>query len=157
MLHLLIYCCCLLTLSVPQMFATAFGQAVAGIAPSTQVAQSIINTIAPVFSMMSGMTFMPEQMPVAWRALWVITPFNKAFEGLVMTQWAFDERGQLSVFDPKQKKFETLTRWGFVQWFFGEEFSFDHRWRDSGVLILAIAVCNTAFYLALRYGKFEKR
>ena len=190
------------------LFATAFGQLIAGASPTTQVrlpptdppsssfqspprsppsvflsdtsfqpprsppsiflsitqcAQTVYNTIAPLFSIMSGMTFMPSDIPKVWWPLWVLCPLNKAFEGTVMTQWYGDEDEgvQITVFNSDTRQFETKTRWGVVQWFFGEPtakgFSFEHRWRDLGVLCLMIVACNVGFGLALKYRKLEKR
>ena len=65
--------------------------------------------------MMSGMTIIPIDLPRAWRPLWIITPMNKAFEGLVMTQWGLDTSGQIGYFSMRKKKFMTLTKEGFVQ------------------------------------------
>lgn len=181
-------------------FATAFGQAIAAASPSTQYAQTAYNTIAPVFSIMSGMTFTPSDVPSVWRPLWVLTPFNKAFEGLVTTQWYGDDRGHVAVFNSHTRQFETATRWGVVQWcvswfcvfvwwmvsptdptyvtsrpsrsttanerptthpstnrFFGGEFAFENRWRNFGVMLVFIGLCQVAFWAALRFRRFEKR
>lgn len=61
------------------------------------------------------MTIIPIDLPRAWRPLWIITPMNKAFEGLVMTQWGLDTSGQIGYFSMRKKKFMTLTKEGFVQ------------------------------------------
>lgn len=97
------------------LFSTAFGQAVGAFCPSVQVAQIALNCILPIFSMMSGMTIIPIDLPTVWKPLWVITPFNKAFEGLVMTQWGLDASGQIGFFDLRAKTFLTLSKGAFVE------------------------------------------
>lgn len=157
------------------LFATAFGQALAAVTPSTQTAQTFYNTLAPIFSIMSGMTFMPSDIPRGWLALWVLCPLNKAFEGVVMTQWWEDgggggggrggEEATIIVFNSVTRTFEKRTRWGAVQWFFGEEegrenalgFSFGHRWRNLWVLVVFVAGCNILFMCALKWRRFERR
>ena len=151
------------------LFATAFGQALAALTPSTQTAQTVYNTLAPLFSIMSGMTFMPSDIPRGWLVLWVSCPLNKAFEGVVMTQWWEDEdeggQGTIVVFNSVTRRFEKRTRWGAVQWFFGEEggregemgFSFEHRWRNLWVLVVFVIGCNVLFMCALKWRRFERR
>jgi|EP00624_Nannochloropsis_granulata_P006187 ABC-type multidrug transport system permease subunit len=158
------------------LFATAFGQALAAVTPSTQTAQTFYNTLAPIFSIMSGMTFMPSDIPQGWLVLWVLCPLNKAFEGVVMTQWWEDDEGRgnggqggeeatITVFNSVTRSFEKRTRWGAVQWFFGEEegrvkalgFSFEHRWRNLWVLVVFVVGCNILFMCALKWRRFERR
>ncbi len=101
------------------LFSTAFGQAIGAVCPSVQVAQIVLNCLVPIFSMMSGMTILPVDLPPGWKFLWILTPLNKVFEGLVVTQWGGDNEGQIAFFSIRNKKFETLTRWEFVDEFFG--------------------------------------
>ena len=152
------------------LFATAFGQALAALTPSTQTAQTVYNTLAPLFSIMSGMTFMPSDIPRGWLVLWVLCPLNKAFEGVVMTQWWEDEEeggeeATIVVFNSATRTFEKRTRWRAVQWFFGEDggregemgFAFEHRWRNLWVLVLFVVGCNVLFMCALKWRRFERR
>jgi hypothetical protein len=121
-----------------------------------QVAQIVLNCILPIFSMMSGMTIIPADLPKAWKPLWIITPMNKAFEGLVMTQWGLDASGQIGYFSMRKKQYLVLTKEAFVVEFFGS-FDFGHRWRDLCVLFAFIFVCNVACYLSLKYRRLENR
>ena len=41
--------------------------------------------------------------------------------------------------------------------FFGGEFAFESRWRNFGVMLVFIGLCQLAFWAALRYRRFEKR
>lgn len=138
------------------LFSTAFGQAIGAVCPSVQVAQIVLNCLVPIFSMMSGMVIIPGDLPPGWKFLWILTPLNKAFEGLVVTQWGGDDEGAIGFFNIRHKKYEVLTRWAFVEEFFGS-FAFEHRFRDFGVLFAFIIICNMGYYLALKYRKLENR
>jgi len=153
------------------LFATAFGQALAALTPSTQTAQTLFNTIAPIFSIMSGMTFMPGDVPRGWIPLWVLCPLNKAFEGMVMTQWWTEGGGEeggeatIVVFNPATRTFEKASKWGVIQWFFGGKdegggifrFSFVHRWRNLCLMVVFILACNVLLMAALQWRRFERR
>jgi hypothetical protein len=138
------------------LFSTAFGQAIGAVCPSVQVAQIVLNCLVPIFSMMSGMVIIPRDLPPGWKFLWVLTPLNKAFEGLVVTQWYGDDGGAIGFFNIRHKEFEVLTRWEFVEDFF-DTFTFEHRFRNLGVLFLFVTICNIGYYLALKYRKLENR
>lgn len=152
------------------LFATAFGQAVAALSPSTQSAKMVYNTVAPVFSIMSGMTFMPGDIPQGWLPLWILCPLNKVFEGIVMTQWWEEPGGKESqatvdIFNSDTRSFEKTTKWKAIQGLFGDSdhyqeglhFSFAHRWRNLGTVIVFIFACNLLFMSALKWRRFEKR
>lgn len=65
--------------------------------------------------MMSGMTIIPVDLRRAWKPLWIVTPMNKAFEGLVMTQWGLDASGQIGYFSMRKHQYLILTKEAFVK------------------------------------------
>lgn len=148
------------------LFTTAFGQAVAAISPNLEAAKKIYSMIAPVISIMSGMSFMPSDLPQAWVLVWVVCPLNKALEGIVMTQWwehsgKNDKGAMIEVLNSATQSFENVTRWEDIQRLFkdtnkvggGLDFSVANRWRNTGMMVVTLLSCYALFMFALGWRR----
>ncbi|KAK4501851.1 hypothetical protein PRZ48_007660 [Zasmidium cellare] len=175
------------TVLVTELFSVTLGQMVSALTPSTFIAVLLNPFIIIVFALFCGVTIPKPQIPGFWRAwLYELDPFTRLISALVSNelhgQPVVCTTAELNRFtappgetcgDYMQPFFaaggpgyitnNATSDCSYCAYSIGDQFyeplgiSFDHRWRDFGILCAFIGSNLILLFIGSRYLNFNRR
>ncbi|KAK1018533.1 ATP-binding cassette transporter snq2 [Friedmanniomyces endolithicus] len=172
---------------ITEIFSVTLGQTISALTPSTFIAVLLNPFVIIVFALFCGVAIPKPQIPGFWRAwLYQLDPFTRLISGLVATELhdlpVVCTQRELNLFTAPagQSCGEYMTSFfaaggaGYIvdnatsaceycAYKVGDQFyeplgiSFDHRWRDFGILTAFIGGNLILLFLGSRYLNFNKR
>jgi energy-coupling factor transporter ATP-binding protein EcfA2 len=133
-------------LSAFQIFMVFYGQMVAALTPSPEVAQKIASILTAVALLNAGFMLHPSKIPYGWKFLYWWSPYHYAIEAL--------GANELEGMTCGAEAGEPLGSM-YIQETFSLEF--DNRWRNFGIIIGYALFCRIVTLLALKYNETIKR
>ncbi|WPG98335.1 Hypothetical protein R9X50_00112400 [Acrodontium crateriforme] len=176
-----------LVILITELFSVTLGQTVSALTPSTFIAVLFNPPIIIVFALLCGVTVPKPQIPGFWRSwLYQLDPFTRLIAGLVSTELhdrpvvctaaelnsftapAGESCGEyMSAFfaagGPGYLVNNATEACQYCAYKVGDQFyeplgiSFDHRWRDMGILCAFIGSNLVLLFLGSRYLNFNRR
>jgi ATP-binding cassette, subfamily G (WHITE), member 2, SNQ2 len=172
---------------VVELFSVTLGQAIAALTPSTLISALLNPFIIIVFALFCGVTIPKPQIPKFWRMwLYELVPFTRLVGGMVSTELhdrvVECRPSEFNVFTAPEGQscgeymasfFETggpgylrdnvTSVCEYCAYKVGDEFyepfgfSFDHRWRDLGILAGFVGTNLIILFAASRFLNFNRR
>ncbi|KAK5134770.1 hypothetical protein LTR08_006145 [Meristemomyces frigidus] len=176
-----------LVVLITELFSVTLAQTISALTPSTFIAVLLNPFVIIVFALFCGVTIPKPQIPGFWRAwLYQLDPFTRLIAGLVSTELhglkVVCKPDELNRFTspPGQTCGEYMAAFfaaggpgyivdnstmscGYCAYSVGDQFyepigiSFDHRWRDFGILTAFIGSNLVLLFLGSRYLNFNRR
>lgn len=131
---------------------TFIGQFAICFLPNQQTAQVAGASLAALFNLLGGYLCTPASMPPFWRAIYYLVPSSYMLEGLVMSQFEGDDTPVQPIYGT-----QTVPAHEYVYQHFGGAFTYDHKWRDVGVLLLYIGCLRVGTFLVLAFVRHINR
>jgi len=123
-----------------------YGQMVAALTPSPEVAQKIASMLTAMALLNAGFMLTPSSIPYGWKFLYWWSPYHYAIEAL----GANELEGMTCGSEPGEPLGSV-----YIQETFSLEF--DNRWRNFGIIIGYALFCRIVTLLALKYNETIKR
>ncbi|KAK3644016.1 ATP-binding cassette transporter snq2 [Elasticomyces elasticus] len=172
---------------VTELFSVTLAQALSALTPSTFIAVLLNPFVIIIFALFCGVTVPKPQIPGFWRAwLYELDPFTRLISGLVSTELhnmpVVCKERELNHFtapigqscgDYMENFFSSggpgyivdnaTSACSYCAYKVGDQFyeplgiSFDHRWRDFGILTAFIGSNLILLFLGSRYLNFNRR
>jgi ATP-binding cassette, subfamily G (WHITE), member 2, SNQ2 len=172
---------------VTELFSVTLAQMISALTPSTFIAVLLNPFVIIVFALFCGVAIPKPQIPGFWRSwLYQLDPFTRLISGLVSTELhglpVVCKAKELNTFTapPGQTCGEYMANFfasggpgyivdnntsncSYCAYSVGDQFyeplgiSFDHRWRDLGILIAFIGSNLIVLFLGSRYLNFNRR
>ena len=172
---------------ITELFSVTLGQTISALTPSTFIAVLLNPFVIIVFALFCGVAIPKPQIPGFWRAwLYQLDPFTRLIAGLVSTELHdlpvvctdrelnrfsapagqtcgdymanfFSAGGAGYIVDNATSACEYCAYKVGDQFYEPLNISFDHRWRDFGILTAFIGSNLILLFLGSRYLNFNKR
>lgn len=131
---------------------TFIGQFAICLLPNQQTAQVAGASLAALFNLLGGYLCTPASMPPFWRTIYYLVPSSYMLEGLVMSQFEGDDTPVQPIYGT-----QTVPAHEYVYQHFGGAFTYSHKWRDVGVLLLYIGCLRVGTFLVLAFVRHINR
>jgi len=135
---------------------TLWGQFIAVVFPSVEMAQPIGSLFVSLWNTFSGFMVPKNQIPKFWIWLYYLSPFRYSLNAIGASQFYCEGENCPTISATLgSQHVSNIPLWSYIQSTYN--FDYEQRWLDVGVLIIFIVGFRVAAYLGLKYVKHIDR